>query len=84
MFVEVVRERQNTSRHQMRPENSLISIGPVTVSVFVATALAQVERAPVEIRIPAAPIIVAATDGKRHLAYELHVTDVYRHTAPCP
>ena len=39
-------------------------------------------QAPVEARVPWAPAVVAATDGARHLAYELHLSNFYRSTGP--
>ncbi|QWP78223.1 M23 family metallopeptidase [Lysobacter sp. K5869] len=38
------------------------------------------QQAPVEARIPWAPAAVAATDGRAHLAYELHLSNFYRAT----
>ncbi len=38
------------------------------------------QQAPVEARIPWAPAPVAATDGRAHLAYELHLSNFYRAT----
>lgn len=37
-------------------------------------------QAPVEVRVPVAPQPVLGTDKRRHLAYELHVTNFYRST----
>lgn len=36
--------------------------------------------APVEARVPFAPSALAGSDGARHLAYELHVTNIYADT----
>lgn len=38
------------------------------------------QRAPVEVRAPVLPTLIAAADGRAHLAYELHVTNVYQDT----
>lgn len=47
-----------------------------------AAQAASAERAlaPVEVRNPSAPTPVLGGDGRRHLAYELHVTNFYRDT----
>ena len=38
---------------------------------------AQGQQAPVEVRVPQAPQPVTGSDGRVHLAYELHVTNFY-------
>lgn len=38
--------------------------------------------APVEARVPFAPVAFPGTDGRLHLAYELHVTNFYGDTGP--
>jgi hypothetical protein len=38
--------------------------------------------APVEVRIPFAPAVFMGSDGARHLAYELHLTNFYGDTGP--
>ncbi|MFK3647485.1 M23 family metallopeptidase [Lysobacter enzymogenes] len=43
-------------------------------------APAPAQQAPVEARIPWAPAAVAATDGRAHLAYELHLSNFYAAT----
>jgi hypothetical protein len=43
-------------------------------------ARAQFAQAPVEVRVPVAPQLVVGSDGLRHLAYELHVTNFYQST----
>ena len=45
-------------------------------------AWAQFAQAPVEVRVPCAPQLVPGSDGLRHLAYELHVTNFYQATGP--
>jgi len=41
---------------------------------------AQGTQAPVEVRVPLAPQLVVGSDGLRHMAYELHVTNYYQST----
>ena len=41
---------------------------------------AQVPAAPVEARIPFAPIPVVGSDGLTHFGYELHITNFYKST----
>jgi hypothetical protein len=60
----------------MRPQSSAIAL--VAAGLAVARVVAQIDLAPVEIRVPVAPIVVAGADG--HLAYELHVTNFYSNT----
>lgn len=45
-------------------------------------AWAQATQAPVEVRVPVAPQVVPGSDGRRYVAYELHVTNFYRSTGP--
>lgn len=45
-------------------------------------AVAQQALAPVEARVPFAPAPVTGTDQRIHLAYELHVTNIYGDTGP--
>lgn len=45
-----------------------------------AAAPPPAQQAPVEARIPWAPAPVAASDGRSHLAYELHLSNFYRAT----
>lgn len=49
-------------------------------SAAARAAPAPAQQAPVEARIPWAPAAVAATDGRSHLAYELHLSNFYRAT----
>jgi len=53
---------------------------------FVGASLAHAGTAPmpapVELRIPAAPAVFMGSDGARHLAYELHLTNFYSDTGP--
>lgn len=50
-----------------------------TAAASPAQAFAQ---APVEVRVPAPPRPTVASDGVTHLAYELHVSNVYKDTGP--
>lgn len=43
-------------------------------------AVGQFAQAPVEVRVPVAPLLVPGSDGRTHLAYELHVTNFYPST----
>ena len=45
-----------------------------------APAWAQLPPAEVEVRVPQAPQVVVGSDGLRHLAYELHITNFYPST----
>ena len=45
-----------------------------------ASLRAEENFAPVEARVPFAPSPVVGTDGLKHLAYELHVTNFYGDT----
>ncbi|WP_394539664.1 M23 family metallopeptidase [Lysobacter enzymogenes] len=45
-----------------------------------AAPVPAAQQAPVEARIPWAPAPVTATDGRAHLAYELHLSNFYRAT----
>lgn len=62
---------------QRRAAVWLVTLGSLWASVLQAAALA-----PVEVRVPAAPQIFIGSDGARHLAYELHVTNYYSDTGP--
>jgi len=48
----------------------------------VSAASAQEARAPVEARVPFAPTAFVGSDGLTHLAYELHITNIYGDTGP--
>lgn len=49
---------------------------------WASLAIAQQALAPVEARVPFAPAAVIGSDGLVHLAYELHVTNIYGDTGP--
>lgn len=49
---------------------------------WTSLATAQQALAPVEARVPFAPTAFVGSDGLTHLAYELHVTSIYRDTGP--
>jgi len=49
---------------------------------WISLAAAQEALAPVEARVPFAPAAVVGSDGRVHLAYELHVTNIYGDTGP--
>ena len=49
---------------------------------WTSLATAQQARAPVEARVPFAPTAFVGSDDLTHLAYELHVTSIYRDTGP--
>jgi hypothetical protein len=49
---------------------------------WVSSTAAQQALAPVEARVPFAPAAFVGTDGLAHLAYELHVTNIYGDTGP--
>ncbi|QQP94301.1 M23 family metallopeptidase [Lysobacter enzymogenes] len=55
-------------------------LATAAVPVRAQTAPAPAQQAPVEARIPWAPAAVAATDGRAHLAYELHLSNFYAAT----
>jgi hypothetical protein len=56
---------------------ALLSLAALSGS---ATAWAQFAQAPVEARVPVRPQPVWGSDGQRHIAYELHVTNFYAST----
>lgn len=45
-------------------------------------AIAREPLAPVEARVPFAPTAFVGSDGLTHLAYELHITNIYGDTGP--
>lgn len=47
---------------------------------WIPPSVAADALAPVEARVPFAPSALAGSDGARHLAYELHVTNIYADT----
>jgi hypothetical protein len=49
---------------------------------WIPMATAQQALAPVEARVPFAPTAFVGSDGLTHLAYELHVTNIYGDTGP--
>lgn len=49
---------------------------------WVSLAVAQQALAPVEARVPFAPTAFVGSDGLTHLAYELHITNIYGDTGP--
>lgn len=49
---------------------------------WTSLATAQQALAPVEARVPFAPAAFVGSDGLTHLAYELHVTNIYGDTGP--
>jgi len=49
---------------------------------WISLAVAQQALAPVEARVPFAPAAVRGSDERVHLAYELHVTNIYGDTGP--
>ena len=54
----------------------------VLLFCWTSLATAQQALAPVEARVPFAPTAFVGSDGLTHLAYELHVTSIYRDTGP--
>ena len=50
--------------------------------VFAAAAGAQQFDAPVEARVPMVPTPVRGSDGRMHLAYEMHLTNFYASNGP--
>lgn len=52
------------------------------LSAPLAQAGAAPAPAPVEVRAPVTPQVFMGSDGARHLAYELHVTNFYADTGP--
>lgn len=54
----------------------------LSLPVALAAAPPPAQQAPVEARIPWAPAAVPASDGRAHLAYELHLSNFYRATGP--
>lgn len=55
-------------------------LATAVVSPRVQAAPPPAQQAPVEARIPWAPAAVAASDGRAHLAYELHLSNFYAAT----
>jgi len=49
---------------------------------WMSAAAAQQALAPVEGRVPFAPTAFVGSDGRTHLAYELHITNIYGDTGP--
>jgi murein DD-endopeptidase MepM/ murein hydrolase activator NlpD len=49
---------------------------------WIPSSHAQEALAPVEARVPFAPIAFTGSDGLEHLAYELHITNYYGDTGP--
>jgi len=65
--------------------NPLVALACALCLAFIAAPRAQAapppaQQAPVEARIPWAPSAVAASDGRSHLAYELHLSNFYAAT----
>jgi hypothetical protein len=52
------------------------------MGIFAAAAGAQQFNAPVEARVPMAPTPVRGSDGRMHLAYEMHLTNFYASNGP--
>ena len=61
----------------------LLGLLAASPSGAAAASPAQVfAQAPVEVRVPAPPRPTVASDGVTHLAYELHVSNIYKDTGP--
>ncbi len=54
----------------------------VLYAIWAVVAHGATSLAPVEVRIPFAPTAFMGSDGARHLAYELHLTNFYTDTGP--
>lgn len=54
------------------------------LGIWIATATAVAQRldAPVEARVPMPPTAVLGSDGQKHLAYEVHLTNFYSSNGP--
>jgi len=59
---------------------AVLALAATKVSAHGAANALAAADAPVEVRVPRAPTPVAGSDGRTHLAYELHVTNFYRDT----
>jgi hypothetical protein len=62
---------------QFRLLRAILSLAALSGST---TAWAQFAQAPVEARVPIRPQPLWGSDGQRHIAYELHVTNFYAST----
>jgi peptidase M23-like protein len=60
----------------------VVMFGPACVAAEVAQPVPASIQAPVEARVPFPPTWVMGTDGLRHLAYEIHLTNYYGDTGP--